>query len=121
TALCMAAGSFRDTTRVAATAPETVAMWLEANAGAVVGGLTSIIDRLTLLRTALQGGMSLPEEVHHWLRRAHEVRKDWPPRAGTGMQIAASREAVSELGLAGGWITHVAGDHLEAILPAVSR
>lgn len=46
-AISLAAGSFRDGTRVAAAAPSMVMSWCESNTGAVLGALDDVIERLT--------------------------------------------------------------------------
>ncbi len=116
-ALSMAAGSFRDATRVAATAPEITAAWFQANAGAIAGALTPIIDRLDRLRDALLTGTPLSEETHRWLQQAHDIRRMWPPQAGSTAQVPPTAAAITDLGRAGGWVTDVGPTHLEVLLP----
>lgn len=116
-ALSIAAGSFRDATRVAATAPDMVAAWLTANAQAVADGLTPIIDRLALLRDDLQANAQLSDKAHRWLQQAHDIRRRWPLAAGPPQRFPATASAIADIGRAGGWITNVSANHLEVRLP----
>ncbi len=116
-ALSMAAGSFRDATRVANAAPETVAAWFQANAEAVAAGLTPLIDRLSRLRDALGADTPLPYETRRGLQQAHDIRAAWPPRPDTITRLPLTAATIGDLGRAGGWIVGVAADHLEAVFP----
>ena len=60
-ALSLAAGSFRDGTRVAATAPELVRAMCEGNAGALLGVLDEALELLTAARASLAAGHGLAE------------------------------------------------------------
>jgi prephenate dehydrogenase len=62
-AFSLAAGSFRDGTRVAATAPELVRAMCEANAGPLGSALDRAIDLLTRARDDLAGTGSVAELV----------------------------------------------------------
>jgi prephenate dehydrogenase len=62
-AFALAAGSFRDGTRVAATAPELVRAMCEANADQVLPVLDRALDLLNLARGALAEGNPLTELV----------------------------------------------------------
>lgn len=53
-AISLAAGSFRDGTRVAAAAPEMVMSWCESNSEAVLHALDDVIERLASARTQLK-------------------------------------------------------------------
>lgn len=52
-AISLAAGSFRDSTRVAAAAPDMVMSWCENNTEPVLTALDDVIERLTAARTQL--------------------------------------------------------------------
>ena len=60
-ALSLAAGSFRDGTRVAATAPELVRAMCEANAGPLLGALDEALELLTQARASLAADHDLTE------------------------------------------------------------
>ena len=62
-AFALAAGSFRDSTRVAATAPDLVRAMCEANADALLPALDRAIDLLTQARAALAKHRSVAELV----------------------------------------------------------
>jgi prephenate dehydrogenase len=62
-AFALAAGSFRDGTRVAATAPNLVRAMCEANADQVLPVLDRTLDRLNMARDALAEGSPLSELV----------------------------------------------------------
>jgi len=78
-ALALAAGSFRDGTRVAATRPELSAAMCVGNAPALSIELDALIARLTELRRRLTDG----EDPTDWFLPGHQVRTGWPrPAAG---------------------------------------
>jgi prephenate dehydrogenase len=62
-AFALAAGSFRDGTRVAATAPDLVRAMCEANSEQLNGALDRTIDLLTLARDHLAAGQPVTELV----------------------------------------------------------
>jgi prephenate dehydrogenase len=62
-AFALAAGSFRDGTRVAATAPDLVRAMCEANSGQLSGALDRTIDLLTTARNHLAHGQPVAELV----------------------------------------------------------
>jgi prephenate dehydrogenase len=62
-AFALAAGSFRDGTRVAATAPDLVRAMCEANSEQLHGALDRAIDVLTRARDHLRAGQSVAELV----------------------------------------------------------
>ncbi len=73
-AFALAAGSFRDGTRVAATAPDLVRAMCEANADQVLPVLDRTLDLLNLARDALAKGSPLTELVD--VGHAARVRYD---------------------------------------------
>jgi prephenate dehydrogenase len=96
-ALALGAGSFRDSTRVAATRPELTAAMCGGNADAVGSEIDALIARLTEARQRLDD----PE----WFRPGYEIRRAWPPPPGEPHELPATREALLALGRAGGWVT----------------
>ncbi len=74
-ALRLAAGSFRDGTRVAGTAPELQRAMLEGNAMALLNTLSETIDRLVAARDALRDHCSVDVVVNdgHRARAAYEA------------------------------------------------
>ena len=77
-AFALAAGSFRDGTRVAATAPDLVRAMCEANAEDLLAALDRTIELLARARDALAGQGSVAELVE--AGHAARVRYDSFPR-----------------------------------------
>lgn len=73
-ALSLAAGSFRDGTRVAGTAPALQRAMLEANSTALLNALSETIDRLTQARDELRerGTVEVLVDDGHRARQAYE-------------------------------------------------
>lgn len=73
-ALALAAGSFRDGTRVAGTAPELVRAMCEGNAEALLGALDEALALLTSARASLAADTDLTEltDTGHAARREYE-------------------------------------------------
>ncbi|HEY0701046.1 MAG TPA: prephenate dehydrogenase/arogenate dehydrogenase family protein [Micromonospora sp.] len=105
----LAAGSFRDGPRVAASPPALMAAMCGGNATAVTAGLDAVLDSLGQARTALRAGDPIAA-LRDWFTPASTARAAWPPRAGAPVDLPATPEALLALGRAGGWITAVADD-----------
>lgn len=104
-AFALAAGSFRDGTRVAATAPELVRAMCEANAGELLPVLDETLTLLTRTREQLAQHGSVAELVT--AGHAARVRYDSvsrPAIAGTVIGAAGWREELAAAGRAGGVI-----------------
>lgn len=116
----LAAGSFRDGTRVAATRAELIAAMCGGNAEAVRGELRSLIAVLNSLEERLGAedpvGALIPP-----LRAAGELRRAWPPAPGVPEELPASIPGLLELGRAGGWVTAVRDTELVASRPEPDR
>jgi prephenate dehydrogenase len=105
-AAALAAGSFRDGSRVAATRPELIAAMCGGNAAAVVPALESVLKKLDDLYDALEK----PEPVaalRPLLAPASEARAAWPPVAGDEAELPARTDVLLRLGQVGGWVTQV--------------
>lgn len=87
-ALRLAAGSFRDGTRVAGTAPELQRAMLEANRIALLGTLSETIDRLVAARDHLRdhGTVEVLVDDGHRARLAYEAVAGATPEPITGME-----------------------------------
>lgn len=101
----LGAGSFRDGTRVAASAPELIEGMVEGNRLSIFEALSGFdreLDaaRMVISRSASGDGASFRD----WLERAHDLRAAWPPEPGATERIPLTREALLELGTAGGWV-----------------
>jgi prephenate dehydrogenase len=114
----LAAGSFRDGTRVAATRPELIAAMCGGNAAAVREVLTGVLDDLRSYEQELTAADPIAALTGR-LRVPSGLRQAWPPQPGEPVEIAAEPEALLALGRAGGWITAVepSGRKVTAIVP----
>jgi prephenate dehydrogenase len=108
-ALTLAAGSFRDGTRVAATRPELVGAMCGGNADAVRDALDELRERLDQAAKALDQRDPV-RAVREWVAEGHAARKAWPPDPGRPERVPAQADTLLRLGRAGGWITTVAPD-----------
>lgn len=105
-ALTLAAGSFRDGTRVAATPPALTAAMCGGNAAAVSEALGNFTRLLEEAAAAL--GSDYPvHALRPWLAPAAEARSAWPPRAGARFELPARPDALLDLGREGGWVVAV--------------
>ncbi len=91
-ALRLAAGSFRDGTRVAGTAPVLQRAMLEGNALALLNTLSETIDRLTAARDALRdhGSVEVVVDDGHRARRRYEAIALATPQPIEGVRIGAA-------------------------------
>ena len=107
-AFALAAGSFRDVTRVAATTPELVRAFCEANAGQVLPVLDQTIELLTRASTALAQNGSVADLVDggHAARTRYDSFSRYEI---TGVVIGDEgwRHTLSAAGRAGGVIRSV--------------
>lgn len=108
-AATLAAGSFRDGTRVAGSAAELTASMCGGNAGPVLDALEVIIAELDEARAALESADPIAE-VRRWVTPAHAARTSWPRGWGEPKQIPATVRDLLNLGAEGGWVTEVSPD-----------
>ncbi|MEV0899762.1 prephenate dehydrogenase/arogenate dehydrogenase family protein [Actinoplanes sp. NPDC049802] len=112
----LAAGSFRDATRVAATRPELTAAMCGGNWSAVHRELSRVIGDLQQLEEDLL--LSDPVSgLSTYLALGSRVRRAWPPPPGATVTVAADVQALLALGRAGGWVTSVNGTELLGMRP----
>lgn len=105
-AAALAAGSFRDGTRVAATRPELIAAMCGGNAAAVGPALDRVLATLDDLRAALEA----PDPVaalRPLLAPTSAARAAWPPVPGDEAELPARSDVLLRLGRVGGWVTAV--------------
>jgi prephenate dehydrogenase len=105
----LAAGSFRDGTRVAATRPDLVAAMCGGNAAAVGAALDVVLDRLRQARAAVDADEPIAA-LRDWLAPASAARAAWPHRPGTAVELPARADDLLRLGRAGGWVIAVAAN-----------
>lgn len=102
----LAAGSFRDGTRVAASPPALVAAMCGGNAGPLRDALDDLLAILGGARGALDAADPIAA-LRDWLAPGHTARAAWPPATGDSYELPATAPALLELGRAGGWVTAV--------------
>ncbi|GAA3387093.1 prephenate dehydrogenase [Cryptosporangium minutisporangium] len=114
-ALGLAAGSFRDATRVAATRAALTAAMCGGNAAALITELDSLVERLAGARDLLTTADPI-SALTGWLDTARAIRVEWPPQ-GEKAEIRLTRDALLALGRAGGWLTELHADTATAVVP----
>lgn len=110
-ALSLAAGSFRDASRVAATRPELTAAMCGGNSAALSIEATAMMTRLRDVLPALDE----PERLAAWFAAASRVRRNWPPVADERTELPIDQQLPERLlaaGRAGGQVTVVAADRV---------
>ncbi|WP_285667671.1 prephenate dehydrogenase [Actinorhabdospora filicis] len=113
----LAAGSYRDGTRVAVTRPELVAAMAGGNADAVREALDRVLDSLREARAALDGP-DPQAAVRDWFTPAWHTRRAWPVRPGPAQTVVVDRTALLALGAEGGWVHTVEDDrHITVMRP----
>jgi prephenate dehydrogenase len=118
-AATLAAGSFRDGTRVAASRPELTAAMCGGNAAAALAALDAVLADLAAARAILDGSDPIAG-LGPWLAPGHTARVGWPPHAGETAELPARADVLLRLGRVGGWITAVAPNRktVTAVRPA---
>jgi prephenate dehydrogenase len=118
-AATLAAGSFRDGTRVAASAPHLIAAMCGGNARLVAETLDTVLAELAAARAALDQPDPIAA-LEPWLAPGSTARRAWPPRPGETTTLPARADVLLRLGRIGGWVTEVAADHrsVTAVRPA---
>ncbi|THV30060.1 prephenate dehydrogenase [Glycomyces paridis] len=103
----LAAGSFRDGTRVAASPTALVAGMVAGNGPEVRSALVDLGMELDRARWATEVREERPEAIAEWFDGARELRASWPPEPGAVERTALERESLLALGAAGGWVEAV--------------
>jgi prephenate dehydrogenase len=110
-ALALAAGSFRDGTRVTASPSHLVAAMCTANSA-------PLSHQLALLMKQLHQSASLlgdSERLADWFERAGQIRRSWPERATRDFEIPVDEQLpdrLVSLGRSGGFVTGVGRDRV---------
>ena len=105
-AATLAAGSFRDGSRVAATRPELIASMCGGNAVAVGRVLHDVLGDLERFEQQLRTDDPTAALIP-LLRRASAARNAWPPVPAESAELPIRAEVLLRLGQVGGWITEV--------------
>ena len=113
-AAALAAGSFRDGSRVAATRPELTAAMCGGNAAALRPALDAVLKKLEDMYDVLER----PDPVASLgplLAPGAEARAAWPPVPGDEAELPARSDVLLRLGRVGGWVTKVDEEHRKVI------
>jgi prephenate dehydrogenase len=113
-AAALAAGSFRDGTRVAGSRAELVAAMCGGNATAVRPALDGVLKTVDDLRAAL-GAPDPVVALRPLLARASAARTAWPPVPGEQATLPARPDVLRRLGRIGGWVTAVDRQRREVV------
>ncbi|MEU4218685.1 prephenate dehydrogenase/arogenate dehydrogenase family protein [Actinoplanes sp. NPDC026623] len=116
----LAAGSFRDGTRVAATRPELIAAMCGGNAPAVRRVLAGVVEDLESFGRELEHDDPIAA-LTAGLRAPSELRRGWPPRPGAPVEVPAEVEALLALGRAGGWVSAINDGTVAGLRPETDR
>ncbi|WP_436525581.1 prephenate dehydrogenase [Actinoplanes sp. HUAS TT8] len=116
----LAAGSFRDGTRVAGTRAELIAAMCAGNAPAVHRELDAVIADLIRLRDDLTD-TAPTAKILPYLEKSTKLRQSWPPTPGAPGRMTADADALLALGRSGGWVTSVDGTELSTMRPETDR
>lgn len=103
----LAAGSFRDGTRVAASPVQLVEGMAEGNRDELLTALDELSGELARARAAVAD--TAPDAMRSWFDRARRLRSSWPPEPGPPETMALDRQGLLALGAEGGWVDSVKG------------
>jgi prephenate dehydrogenase len=112
----LAAGSFRDGTRVAASPTTLLTGMVEGNRAEIAAALDDLAAELAAVRPSLDEDAGA---VGDWFDRARALRDAWPPEPGETAKVALTREALLALGRAGGWVEAAEDEVAVGRLPRV--
>jgi len=117
----LAAGSFRDGTRVAATRAELIVAMCGGNTTAVREVLRGLLDGLERMDAAL--ATDPVRFLTPLVAAGSELRRHWPARGGAPAELPAEADGLLDLGRGGGWVTAVAENHVSVttIRPETDR
>jgi prephenate dehydrogenase len=115
----LAAGSFRDGTRVAGTRPELSTAMCQGNRDALRLALAETVRKLTAAGEALDR-----DDLEPFFRAGYDLRSSWPVTDTEPVTLdpksATLRTELLALGRGGGWLTSVSNDSLEGRRPQFS-
>lgn len=100
----LAAGSFRDATRVAASPVRLTGGMVAHNREGLRAALEALGRELDSARHLVDRHSREPARTEQWLDRARALREAWPPEPGDPERVELTRESLLALGEAGGWI-----------------
>jgi len=114
----LAAGSFRDGTRVAASPTALFTGMVEGNQEQLLAALDDLGEELGYAHGYLQT-TDRPNPISEWFEAARALRADWPSEPLAAQYIPLKRDALTELGEAGGWLEAVESEVALARRPRV--
>ncbi|SDD83803.1 prephenate dehydrogenase [Glycomyces harbinensis] len=115
----LAAGSFRDGTRVAASPTALVAGMAEGNRDELLSALADLGGELELARGHVAASTDRAKPISEWFDRARERRSSWPPEPGETVEVQLERGALLAFGRAGGRLETVESEVAVGRLPRV--
>lgn len=118
-ARALAAGSYRDGTRVAASPTALFTGMVEGNRAELVAAAEDLAAELDTARRHLDADTDRPDAISEWFDEARARRADWPPEPLAAQRIPLDRAALTELGAVGGWLEAVESEVALARRPRV--
>jgi prephenate dehydrogenase len=120
-AATLAAGSFRDGTRVAATRADLIVAMCGGNAVEVGNALRAVLADLERMHEALE--TDPVRFLTPIVAAGGDLRRNWPVPSGPPTEMPARVDQLLELGRAGGWVTAVAENraHVSTMRPETGR
>ncbi|MEU5155379.1 prephenate dehydrogenase/arogenate dehydrogenase family protein [Glycomyces sp. NPDC021274] len=115
----LAAGSFRDGTRVAASPTALFTGMCEGNREQLMAAVEDLAVQLDAAAADLDAYTDRPNSISEWFDRARALRADWPPEPEAAQRIPLTRASLMELGAAGGWLEAVESEVALARRPRV--
>lgn len=105
----LAAGSFRDATRVASSPVHLTEGMVASNPDGLLDALDALGRELDSARRLVDHHSSEPRSTEEWLDRARRLRATWPPEPGGAERLPLTRAGLLALGEAGGWVESIQG------------
>ncbi|WP_157930806.1 prephenate dehydrogenase/arogenate dehydrogenase family protein [Glycomyces xiaoerkulensis] len=111
----LAAGSFHDGTRVAASPNRLFEGMVEGNRAEMTEALEHLAVELEDARLGLYSFGEQPDRIVSWFDRARRLRASWPPEPGEPQALEITREGLLELGTAGGWVESIGDSEVATV------
>lgn len=115
----LAAGSFRDGTRVAASPTALFTGMVAGNRAELMAALEDLGTELDSAWQDLDAYTDRPNPISEWFDGARASRATWPPEPDAAQRIPLTKAALVELGAAGGWVEAVESEVALARRPRV--
>lgn len=115
----LAAGSYRDGTRVAASPTALFTGMVEGNREQLMAAAEDLAAELDAAAADLDAYTDRPNSISEWFDRARVLRTDWPVEPDAAQRIPLTKASLMELGAAGGWLEAVESEVALARSPRV--